>query len=160
MKTRKKHKGRAALEKELTSLERNLLATLRERMERIRAGSSNRSGEFMDTVSNSELDEMTARIVESDSTKVDEIEAALQRLREDKYGICSHCGGDITKKRLKARPFATLCVDCKQEAEKSDSGRRERGDFRAPFSISADVGTGDEAASESERYDTVRGNRF
>lgn len=145
-----------ALERELTSLEKNLLTALQERLGQIDSSSVNKSAEFMDTVSNSELDEFNARLVESDSTKIDEIEEALQRLREDKYGICKECEKNISRKRLKARPFATLCLECKQRAEQDErhSIRSPHPGGRGEFSSMMDEGT------SSEFQTTYRGDKF
>ena len=40
------------------------------------------------------------------------IEAALQRIAEGNYGLCSRCGREIPEKRLEALPTATTCVVC------------------------------------------------
>lgn len=47
-----------------------------------------------------------------------EIEDALEKLMSGTYGECSKCGGLIEEARLKARPFATHCVDCATKAER------------------------------------------
>jgi DnaK suppressor protein len=44
---------------------------------------------------------------------VDEIDAALAKIAIGTYGICEQCGNTIPKERLKAIPFAALCVTCK-----------------------------------------------
>ncbi|MCD6362250.1 MAG: TraR/DksA C4-type zinc finger protein [Armatimonadetes bacterium] len=43
----------------------------------------------------------------------DEINAALAKIENGTYGICDSCGKEITKKRLNALPWATLCKDCR-----------------------------------------------
>ncbi len=48
------------------------------------------------------------------------IEQALNRIKEGQYGICDSCGGDISYKRLKARPVTTLCIECKIEQEQGE----------------------------------------
>lgn len=45
------------------------------------------------------------------------IHDAVQRLIDDTYGECIDCGGDIGEGRLKALPYAKLCVDCKSARE-------------------------------------------
>ena len=44
---------------------------------------------------------------------VGEIDAALQRIDDGTYGSCERCHQAIPKPRLKALPFARLCVACK-----------------------------------------------
>jgi DnaK suppressor protein len=45
---------------------------------------------------------------------------ALKRIDEGIYGICEDCGKAISEKRLQAAPAATLCIECKAEAEKRE----------------------------------------
>ncbi len=44
---------------------------------------------------------------------VDEIDRALAKIDAGTYGICERCGQPIPKERLKALPYAALCVACK-----------------------------------------------
>ena len=46
-----------------------------------------------------------------------EIDAALKRIDEGTYGICTNCGKPIPVERLEALPWATLCIDCQRERE-------------------------------------------
>jgi DnaK suppressor protein len=47
-----------------------------------------------------------------------EIDAALKRIDEGTYGICTNRGEQIPVERLEARPYATLCIDCQRERER------------------------------------------
>ena len=44
---------------------------------------------------------------------VEQIDAALKRIDVGSYGLCTQCGQKIPRPRLKAIPYADLCVDCK-----------------------------------------------
>jgi DnaK suppressor protein len=44
---------------------------------------------------------------------VDEIDRALRKIEIGSYGICEKCETPIPKARLKALPYAALCVACK-----------------------------------------------
>jgi DnaK suppressor protein len=44
---------------------------------------------------------------------VEEIDRALAKIDSGAYGTCEQCGQPIPKARLKALPYATLCVACK-----------------------------------------------
>ena len=67
-----------------------------------------------------ELDLTVRTIAESRLTQVEE---ALERQRAGTYGICDNCGQPIDAERLRARPEATLCIDCQRQQE-ADPGRR------------------------------------
>lgn len=44
---------------------------------------------------------------------VDEIDRALAKIDLGTYGLCERCGQPIPRPRLKALPYAALCVACK-----------------------------------------------
>jgi len=46
------------------------------------------------------------------------IDNALKRIHDKSYGICNYCGEDISSQRLKAIPYAELCIDCKKNEER------------------------------------------
>ena len=46
-----------------------------------------------------------------------EIDAALKRIADGTYGVCTNRGEQIPLERLEARPYATLCIDCQREQE-------------------------------------------
>jgi len=43
----------------------------------------------------------------------EEVNAALDKIEKETYGVCDSCGKEITKKRLNALPWATLCKECR-----------------------------------------------
>ena len=45
------------------------------------------------------------------------IERSLQDIENGEYGRCEHCDEEISIKRLKARPTARYCIDCKTQME-------------------------------------------
>jgi RNA polymerase-binding protein DksA len=45
---------------------------------------------------------------------LEKIDRALSRMDEGTYGICQRCGRPIEKARLKALPYASLCIRDKQ----------------------------------------------
>jgi DnaK suppressor protein len=48
---------------------------------------------------------------------LDRIEMALVKMDKNTYGFCDRCGSSIDPARLKAVPFANLCITCKKEEE-------------------------------------------
>ena len=43
-----------------------------------------------------------------------DVERARAKIEAGTYGICDSCGKPISRERLEALPYSTLCVDCKQ----------------------------------------------
>jgi len=54
---------------------------------------------------------------ERDRTALYAIEKALSKLDEGTYGQCEACTEMISARRLHARPFTALCIDCMEEQE-------------------------------------------
>jgi RNA polymerase-binding transcription factor DksA len=53
------------------------------------------------------------------ATELGQVNQALARLDAGEYGECTSCGEPIADARLKALPYATLCIQCAEEAEGS-----------------------------------------
>jgi RNA polymerase-binding transcription factor DksA len=49
---------------------------------------------------------------------VDEIDRALERIKNKTYGVCVPAGRRISLERLDALPYAETCVECKARAER------------------------------------------
>ena len=49
---------------------------------------------------------------------VEEIDSALERMKNKTYGLCTPAGRRISVERLEALPYADTCVDCKARAER------------------------------------------
>ncbi|MCK9595137.1 MAG: TraR/DksA C4-type zinc finger protein [Candidatus Omnitrophica bacterium] len=62
--------------------------------------------------------EFSLGIASSERELIYELEDALKRIEEGTYGVCEDCKDWITKTRLKALPYARLCVKCQQKREK------------------------------------------
>ena len=49
----------------------------------------------------------------------EKIEHALERIEHGDYGLCERCGKPIEKARIKALPYATLCIKDKKAEERA-----------------------------------------
>jgi RNA polymerase-binding transcription factor DksA len=52
-----------------------------------------------------------------------DVNEALRRLYNGQYGACEVCSGPVGKERLEVVPHARLCVTCKENEERSQTGR-------------------------------------
>ncbi len=61
--------------------------------------------------------EFTLGRLENANEIIAQIDEALERMEAGAYGICEGCGQSIAPRRLRIRPYASLCVTCKQNQE-------------------------------------------
>ncbi len=54
----------------------------------------------------------TSAILGQSQQHLVEIDAALTRMDEGRYGLCKTCGNEIALGRLQVRPQAALCISC------------------------------------------------
>ncbi len=62
--------------------------------------------------------EFALNLVSSEHDALFEIDEALRRLEEGRYGVCESCSKHIERPRLQALPFAKMCVSCQTQNEK------------------------------------------
>lgn len=74
-------------------------------------------GDVIDAALDSAQDEISSQLAEVESRELSHIEHALERLREGTYGKCEICVANIPVARLKALPYATMCIECQRAAE-------------------------------------------
>jgi RNA polymerase-binding protein DksA len=78
------------------------------------------SGDHLaDSATETYLRELDEGLEENADHLLDEIAAALVRIEEGSFGLCSVCGRPISEERLEAVPYATLCIDDKRALERS-----------------------------------------
>jgi DnaK suppressor protein len=82
-------------------------------------------GDIYDAVSEERSRELDLILNDHQKKTIDQIDEALERIGEGTYGDCEDCGIKIPKGRLKIRPFAKLCVECQEKAEREEKYARE-----------------------------------
>lgn len=58
-------------------------------------------------------------IVQQQERELKEINVALSKIASKEYGICEMCEDPIGFQRLKVKPHAIYCIDCREIVEKS-----------------------------------------
>ena len=89
-----------------------------------------------------ELFSTELRLRDREKFLLGKIMGALDRLEQKTIDECESCGESIGFKRLLARPVTTLCIDCKEEAEKEEQAQVQQG-RAGGAGIREDLGGGD-----------------
>ena len=107
----------------LLTRKNELLREVEERFKKYQDENSGRLTEIADIASSVLSGDLEISVAEEDIRELKQIDDALVRIRSGNYGTCEYCGKPIKKARLKAIPFATLCVSCKEEEEREGIDR-------------------------------------
>ena len=65
--------------------------------------------------------EFSLGLADNEQKILNRINEALEKITESKFGLCELCEKKISKVRLKAVPYAELCVPCQEKQEKKKS---------------------------------------
>ena len=106
---------RERVERAIANLREDHPGRMDEEVEEISATQDNHLAETATVTLDREID----YTLEENSTRMREaIDAALARIESGTFGKCTRCGREIPEPRLEAYPWASLCIDCKREAER------------------------------------------
>jgi len=70
--------------------------------------------------------EFALGLMDSERKLLQEIDDALQRIEDRKYGICEGTGKPIPKARLEAKPWARYCVEHARMLEQGQANEQEQ----------------------------------
>lgn len=80
-------------------------------------------GDLVDQSTDLSERELMLELAESERGKLRSIEAALELMENDSYGVCESCSEPIPVKRLLAIPTARYCVPCQEKVERLEMSR-------------------------------------
>lgn len=75
--------------------------------------------DIADQASSAYTKEFLLSIGDTERRMLRQVDQALSKIREDRYGLCEACNETISEKRLEALPFARLCIACQEEEERA-----------------------------------------
>jgi DnaK suppressor protein len=62
--------------------------------------------------------EVAIRNLDRESKLLKDVQAAINRMDDESFGICLRCDEEIPEKRLKALPWAAYCVSCQETVDR------------------------------------------
>ena len=97
-------------------LEERKRKLLKEAMKTVSMGMKKKksiAGDFGDQALLESDRNLQLRLKDRERKLIAKIDLALKKIDDKTFGKCVSCGCDIDSDRLKARPVASLCIDCK-----------------------------------------------
>ncbi len=101
----------------LSALREQEIAKLKELIRQEVSQEASGPGDESDSALLQEGIELHASLIDLSESRLTAIWAALDRLEENRYGICERCGDEIPFTRLRAMPMSVHCVDCQAKVE-------------------------------------------
>lgn len=123
---RKRREKRSMDQKFIENVKKNLLAQRKTILESL-AGQSDdmkklvksaEAGDVIDVASDAIDRTLLDSLGSQDAQRLQLIDSALDRIQLGKYGLCIKCGKEIPQQRLKALPYALMCVNCASAEER------------------------------------------
>ncbi len=74
-------------------------------------------GDDADMAADTDYGFINSQLAENESCELEQIERALEQMREGRYGVCDACGKNIAVSRLQALPYAIKCIRCQRATE-------------------------------------------
>jgi DnaK suppressor protein len=84
-----------------------------------------KSADQMDEIQFATERDLAIRNVDRDSALLRQVKAALARIRDGSFGTCIECESAISPKRLAAVPWAPLCIQCQEAADRDGQERAD-----------------------------------
>jgi DnaK suppressor protein len=82
-----------------------------------------KSADEMDRIQYASERDLAMRHVDRDSGLLRDVKAALRRIRDGSFGTCMECESPISPRRLAAVPWAPLCIECQETADRDGQER-------------------------------------
>ncbi len=74
-----------------------------------------RHGDFVDQASDDNEVHVNIRLLQTDAKLLRAIEAAIARIDNGVFGVCTNCEEEISIARLNAVPWTSVCIACKEK---------------------------------------------
>ena len=77
--------------------------------------------DISDDAANSYGRKLQGDLEEHEWVNLEQVETALKKVEDGKYGTCEQCGHKILETRLEIMPYTEFCIQCLSEIEKHSS---------------------------------------
>jgi DnaK suppressor protein len=79
-----------------------------------------KSADDLDEIERAVSRDIAIQNLDRESRMLRDIRNSLKRIDQDTFGSCLHCEQEISLRRLKAVPWAQLCLPCQEAADHGD----------------------------------------
>ena len=110
-------------------------------------------GDEIDAAIATEQANLRSQMLNFESRELAQIESALDRIKQGRYGRCDACDEPIAHLRLKALPYATECIGCARRDERRGANAARLSPINR---LAAYRGDEENEPSTDEAYEEIR----
>ena len=103
--------------KKLVTRREELLRNIARTEEEGRQADDDPTVDLADKAANSYTKEFLFGQTNHDRFLLQLIDEALERIKDNAFGLCAHCQDEVQLKRLEAVPWARHCISCQEKQE-------------------------------------------
>ncbi len=103
--------------KKLQARRGELLKSIARTEEEGRTADDDPTVDLADKAANSYTKEFLFGQTNTERSTLQFVDEALERIKNNAYGICTHCEAELQQKRLEAVPWARHCTVCQEKKE-------------------------------------------
>ncbi len=103
--------------KKLVTRREELLRNIARTEEEGRQADDDPTVDLADKAANSYTKEFLFGQTNHDRFLLQSIDEALERIKDNAFGLCAHCQEEVQLKRLEAVPWARHCISCQEKQE-------------------------------------------
>lgn len=109
---------------QLESIRAAILGDVEKSNQNVRAGETGQIADISDDAARTYSRQLEGELGKQEWQKLKQVDTAIEKMEEGKYGICAECEATIPEARLKLVPFTEFCTQCLSEMEKNPKAAR------------------------------------
>ncbi len=102
------------LKERLLFLKKEIRSRIEENSKKVNIQERGDVGDYSDAIYTKDI---IYDLLEKDRKRLQEVEESLYRIENGSYGKCARCGKEIELERMKAKPTAKYCIECRKIVE-------------------------------------------
>ena len=104
---------------QLESIRSELLGDVEKSKQHVKESEAGQMADISDHAASTYSRQLEGELGEQEWNKLKQVEVALEKITQDKYGTCEQCEAEIPEARLEIMPYAEFCTQCLSEMEKN-----------------------------------------
>jgi len=104
---------------QLKSIRSELLGDVEKSNQHVKENQNGQIADISDHAAHTYNQQLEGELGEQEWQKLKQVDAAIEKIVEGEYGVCTKCEASIPEARLEVVPYTEFCTQCLSEMEKN-----------------------------------------